>query len=125
MSLKPIAQLGAEVSTLLAIKFIGAKDAASITAKAKAALVVAGILQAASTGSITSVGGQISALILAPGQDPGVSQVVNDLWDYAGPFLSVEAEVAGTTLGGKTVEAVIGEIATGMIAIAAVYVPKP
>jgi hypothetical protein len=112
----------AEGATLAGIN-IGAKSAADKYARAQAALQVAAIATALSTGDIGTVETQAQGLIKT--SDPGVAKFVSDLSGLANTLIQGAAVAsAAIPLLSAGAELVATNIAAGITAIASTY-PAP
>lgn len=124
LSIKPFEQVLAEIATTVAIRRGGANTATQL-ARAQVAATVGAIVKTASTGDLGAAGAALQALLAAKTNDPGTAQVITDLSNIANTALSAEAGIlAATPVVGATVEAVLGNVASGISAVAAAYVVK-
>lgn len=119
LTIKPFEQILVEGATLAGIN-IGAKNAADKYARAQAALKVASIATALSSGDIASVTAAAQALIQT--SDPGVAKFVADLSGLGNTLIQgamlANAAVPLLSLGA---EMVATNVAAGITAIASQY----
>lgn len=123
ITVKPFEQSIAELGTLIGIH-IGAKNAADVDARAQAALKVASALSAASTGDLASAQAALVGVVSAS-SDPGVRQFLGDLTAQASALLQFNLQLgANVPLLGTAAQAIFGQAAAGIKAIATQY-PAP
>lgn len=123
MSFTPFESQVATALTVAAID-IGAKDAATKTARAEVALAVSKAFAQAAIGDIQGAAAALIALVKTT-TDPGLALVVQNVTNIFGQFLGTEAAVlAASPVIGGVVDSVLSNVASGMAAAATSYGAK-
>lgn len=121
MSIISLPQQAAQLLTVAAID-AGAKSDQEKLARALSAQSVASVFQAMGSGDVPGALANFQALIGSI-KDPGLAQVVNNLFAVGSPFLQAEAQViAATPLLGTSVAGWFAGTAVGMNTAAQAYI---
>ena len=118
-NLVPIGEYIAQLATAVAISQGQGGDAQKILPRAQAALTFGNALSEVAAGDVTAALAAATAALQKPGMDPAVAASLQQLLNVGFAQLQLAANVnALIPLIGATVEAVIGNIAKGVITAA-------
>jgi len=122
-TIKSFEQIAAELAVTIAVAT--ASTPAQKYARAQAALQVATAIQPIGQGNFSQSLAQIATIVTTKITDPGVVQLVNDLFNilniFLAPLLVTEAAIPGMT---STIEGVANNVIAGITVIASQY-PAP
>jgi hypothetical protein len=125
LTIRPFEQSIAELGTLIGIH-IGAKNAAAVAARAQAALQVSAALSAASSGDLSTAQTELAGVVSSASSDPGVKQFLGDLTSQASSLLQFNLQLgAEVPILGTAAQAIFGQAAAGIKAIASQYPAPP
>lgn len=118
-NLVPIEQYTAQLAAALAISAGQGGDAQKILPRAQAALTWGNALSEVAAGDVTAALAAATSALQKPGMDPAVAASLQQLLSVGFAQLQLAANVnALIPLLGATVEAVIGNVAKGVITAA-------